>query len=94
MGKRKRYSKEFKVEAVRLMQEVGNVRKVARDLGVASNSLHVWRRELASEAENAFPGKGNPKDDALTQLQRENARLREEVVILKKAVGIFSSRPE
>lgn len=94
MGKRKRYSKEFKIEAVRLMAEVGNVRQVARDLGVAPDSLHKWRRQLSSEGDKAFPGKGHPRDEELSKLQRENARLREEVVILKKAVGIFTSRPE
>ena len=41
----------------------------------------------------AFPGKGNPRDEAMAQLQRENRRLKEEVEILKKAVGIFTSRP-
>lgn len=41
----------------------------------------------------AFPGHGNPRDEELAKLQRENARLKEENEILKKAVGIFTSRP-
>jgi transposase len=40
-----------------------------------------------------FPGKGNPRDEEIVKLQRENARLREENEILKKAVGIFSKAP-
>lgn len=41
----------------------------------------------------AFPGKGNPRDEEVGRLQRENARLKEEVEILKKAVGIFTKAP-
>ena len=94
MRKRERYSKEFKIEAVRLMEEVGNVRQVARDLGVAADSLHTWRRQLAAEGTTHFLGRDIPETRSWSRLRRENARLREEIVIPREAVGIFTGRPE
>ena len=55
---------------------------------VSSSSARLESRPLT-----AFPGNGNPRDEEVARLKRENARLREEVEILKKAVGIFTSRP-
>ena len=55
--------------------------------------LRKWRDALATHAEKAFPGNGHARDAERLALLRDNARLKEEVAILKKAVGIFSSRP-
>jgi transposase len=93
MAERKTYSEEFKREAVRLCEERGNISGVARDLGIDHSDLRKWKRQLASGSERPFPGKGNPKEIEVALLERENARLREEVEILKKAVGIFTTRP-
>ena len=90
---RRTYSPEFKREAVRLAEERGNVSATARELGVPLNLLRRWRDQLAAHGAQAFPGNGNARDGDLARLQRENARLREELVVLKKAVGIISSRP-
>jgi transposase len=105
---KKSYCEEFKREAVRMAYD-GNhssAAQVARDLGLCRSLLGKWRRQIeAAEQENsgpsgsstglhAFPGHGNPRDEELARLQRENARLKEEVEILKKAVGIFTSRPK
>ncbi len=94
-GRKRVFSEEFKREAVRLASERGNVEETARELGVHSTILHRWKRRLASLPNNevAFPGHGNPKDPQLARLERENARLKEENEILKKAVGIFTNRP-
>jgi transposase len=92
MAKRKEYSKEFKEEAVRLAQESGNTSATARNLGLHLSVLRRWQKEVQQEGEKVFPGKGHVKDEELRQLQRENQRLKETVEILKKAVGIFSSR--
>ena len=92
MANRKTYSKEFKLEAVRLAKQRGFA-QTARDLGLNANLIHKWRARLDQDGERAFPGQGTPRDEELARLQRDNARLREEVAILKKAVGIFSSRP-
>ena len=92
MTNRKTYSREFKIEAVRRAKEHGFA-QTARDLGIRDNLIHKWRKRLEEDSERAFPGHGNPRDAEMTHLQRENKRLREENEILKKAVGIFSSRP-
>lgn len=93
MTKRRTFSKEFKLEAVRLAQESGNVTGTARDLGIASSALWRWKKAVEEDQEQAFPGKGNPRDRELAELRREVARLKEEREILKKAMGIFTSRP-
>jgi transposase len=94
MTARKSYTEEFKREAVRLAKERGNLRATARDLGISDNTLHNWKKQLEQTPENAFPGNGNPRDKETAQLQRENRRLKEENEILKKAVGIFTVRPQ
>lgn len=93
MIERKLYTEEFKREAVRLGKERGSLTEVARDLGVSSKTLSGWKRQMEATPDNPFPGNGNPRDPELFQLQRENARLREENEILKKAVGIFTKAP-
>jgi len=93
MRTRKTYPEEFKREAVRLAEERGNISQVARDLGIDQSMLSQWRRALSAENDRPFPGRGNVKDMDRDSLERENARLREEVEILKKAVGIFTIRP-
>jgi len=94
--KRKTYTREFKVEAVRLLETSGkNGHEIERDLGIGSGQIYRWRRQLASEtgSQRAFPGTGNPRDEELRRLKRENAILREERDILRKATAIFS-RPK
>ena len=90
---RKLYTEEFKRDAVRLAKERGNLSQTARDLGLCAPVLQRWKRALEQAPQRPFPGNGNPKDPDLARLERENARLREENEILKKAVGIFTSRP-
>ncbi len=91
---RKSYTEEFKREAVALVEKTGNRSQVARDLGIHLSLLKKWREKLKSNPDRPFPGKGNPQNEELAQLKRENARLKEEVEILKKAVGIFSKCPQ
>lgn len=53
------YTKEFKEEAVKLMQNSGkSAAQVARDLGISDNSLYNWQRQLAEKGADAFPGTG------------------------------------
>ena len=94
MTTRKSYTEEFKREAVRLAKERGNIRATARDLDISANTLQNWKQQLEQTPENAFPGNGNPRDKETAQLQRELRRLKEENEILKKAVGIFTVRPQ
>jgi transposase len=90
---RKSYTEEFKREAVALVEQSGNRSRVARDLGIHMSLLKKWQQSMNENPNRPFPGKGNPKDEELALLKKENARLKEEVEILKKAVGIFSNRP-
>jgi transposase len=94
---RKNYSREFKIEAVKLVTEAGNSQtQVASDLGVHPNTLCKWVQQYSERPQDAFPGKGHQltEAEALRKLQRENERLRMERDILKKAVAIFSKDPK
>jgi transposase len=94
-GKR-RFTKEFKEDAVRLVVEGGrNASEVAQDLGIEANMLHRWKREMRAGGSEAFPGTGNlsSQDEELRRLKRENADIKEERDILKKAMAIFSKKP-
>jgi transposase len=94
---RRSFSREFKVEAVKLVTEAGHKHtQVASDLGVHPNTIYKWVRQYAQRPQEAFVGKGHPltEAEAFRQLQRENERLRMERDILKKAVAIFSKNPQ
>jgi transposase len=83
---RRTFSREFKVEAVKLVTEAGHKHtQVAFDLGVHPNTIHKWVRQYAQRPQNAFPGKGHPLTEAeeLRQLQRENERLIVSQLVLK-----------
>src|SRR4051812_40879744 len=91
---RRVFTEEFKRDAVRLAKERGNISEAARDLGIHESVLGRWKRQLEASPERPFPGQGNPQDPELATLKREMARLKEENEILKKAVGIFTVRPQ
>lgn len=87
----KRYSREFKLEAVRLAA-VGERPKaqIARELGIRVNQLRKWRLELEKEGLTVVPKRLPAIEADVAQLQRENAKLREENEILKKAAILFA----
>ena len=90
---RRTYSREFKVEAVRLLETSGkSASQAERDLGIGKGNLWRWKWELVADSENVFPGQGRltAEQERLRQLERENEILRQERDILKKAVAIFS----
>jgi transposase len=91
---RRIFSREFKVEAVRLVQERGGVSiaQASRDLDFNDNVLRRWIREMSSDPSQAFPGRGQMKADELEvkKLRREVVRLRAERDILKKGAGLDS----
>lgn len=94
MTRRKTYSRDFKIEAVRLVTEHGMTRnQVAADLGIDRATLRSWIRAFTEDPGGAFPGKGTPRDEELHQLKRELEQTRLERDILKKAIGIFSQMP-
>ena len=94
MQQRRVFTDEFKRDAVRLAKERGNLSAVARDLGINASLLTKWKQRLETAPERPFPGHGNPQDVELARMKRELARLQEENEILKKAVGIFTVRPQ
>ena len=94
---RRRYDREFKEGAVRLIIEGGQtIAGTAKDLGITENMLGRWKKEYLEDREHAFPGKGRmkPEDAELYQLKRRVADLEQEREILKKALAIFSKHPK
>ena len=95
--KRVHYSKQFKVDAVKLVTEQGyNVSEAARNLGIHHSSLRRWKKQLETDGNQAFPGKGHmtTEKDELYRLRKENKRLRMEREILKKATAFFAKESE
>jgi transposase len=91
MAKRRKYSEEFKREAVGLTRQPGaNVSQVARDIGIAPSLLFSWRRELGKEGK-AFPGSGVARDQELLVLKRELAKVKREWDFLRDAAAFFAS---
>jgi transposase len=94
---RRRYDRDFKEGAVRLVTEGGQtVSGTARDLGITENMLGRWKKEYLEDQEHAFPGKGHmkPAEAELFQLKKRIADLEQEREILKKALAIFSRHPK
>jgi transposase len=82
---RRTFTREFKLEAVKLIQERGvTVAQASRDLGMHGTLLRRWVQECAADSQQAFPGQGQMKPE-----QAELARLRREVVTLKAEHDIF-----
>lgn len=91
----KTYPKEFKLEAVRLMESSDRpAAEIARELGIRRNQLYKWKEQLARKGELAFSNTpGRPPKNQLSEtsrLREENARLKEELEILKKAAAYFA----
>ena len=89
---KKRFSREFKLEAVRRTQLSGkSVAEVARELELPVHHLYKWRAEFDRKEAEAFPGSGHETPNReLEALRRENKRLREEREILKKSLIFFA----
>ena len=90
---RRRFTREFKLEAVRLIQERGvSYARASEDLGVHTSQLRDWVKKFAEDARHAFPGHGQqrPEQQEITRLRREVAKLKAERDILKKAAAYFA----
>ena len=94
MPKRKSYDKEFKLYAVKLVEEKGQkISETARELDLAEQTLHNWVKKYRDESESSFVGSGHskPEDKERRDLQKRLRDLEEENAIIKKALGIFAN---
>ena len=90
---RRRFTKEFKLEAVRQVVEGDRTQKAVSDeLGINPNLLGRWIKQIRDDPEQAFPGHGKLKerDKEVEDLRRENARLKGELSFLKKVSAYFA----
>ena len=91
----KRYSSEFKREALLRASEEGLTDKaVCDDLGISTRQFRRWRDELELLGKDAFPGKGRTRDQEVTALKRELAQVKKERDFLKEAATYFAKQPK
>ena len=93
---RKSYTKEFKLEALRLAESNAGkpAAQIERELDLPKGIIYRWRHALSRQGKEAFPGKGclTDTDAQLRRLERENLILRQERDILKKAIAVLSPK--
>lgn len=95
--KKKSYTRQFKVDAVKLITEQGyKASEAARNLGINPNLLYRWKGQFEADAAQSFPGKGHmtPEKEEIARLLKENKLLRMERDILKKATAFFAKESE
>ena len=91
MSKCKKYSPEYKREAVELvLRSKSSCRQIAQDIGLNPNMLSRWVREAQTARHKPFLGSGNPRDEELVRLKRELARVTKERDFLKDAAVYFA----
>ena len=93
MATRKKYTREFKQDAVRLVTEQGyNQSEAARNLGIDRGMLGRWVKEFQEDESEAFRSNGNrtAEQEELRRLREENRRLKLEREILRKATAFFA----
>jgi transposase len=88
------YTKEFKLEALRLMAESDRpASEIAMKLGIRRNQLYKWKEQMTKKGDVPSANKGRPKKEdqsEMTSLKQENKRLKEDIEILKKAAAYFA----
>ncbi len=91
MSKRRKFSAEFKHGAVEQASQPGvSCARVARELVIRDNLLTRWKRETQYQGKGAFGGTGTPRDDELTRLKHEPARVQKERDFLREAATFFA----
>jgi transposase len=93
-GKRKTYTPEFKLQAVKMLTDQRlSVAEAARRLGVPESRLHEWKKAIRTNGTDAFPGSGHqtPVEEENRRLRAEVKRLEMERDILKKATAFFAA---
>ncbi len=92
MGRRKRYSAEFKRQALKRADEPGvSDALVCEELGVSTRQLRRWREAVREhDDEDAFPGQGKSRDEELTRLKRKLKKTKQELDFLREAARYFA----
>ena len=91
MTQRRRFPAEYKREAVGMLDAPGvSVSQIASELGIGATVLGRWRREMRQAQTQAFPGHGRPREEELSQLRRELARVTKERDFLREAAAFFA----
>ncbi len=91
MGRRRRYSAEFKREALRRANEPGVTDVlVAEELGINAQQLRRWRKAVERDGAEAFPGQGKSRDEEVTRLKRKLAKVEQERDFLREAAAYFA----
>ncbi len=91
MSQRKRYTKQFKEEAIQLVNQEGvSLTQIARDLGINAEMLRRWRKDAETLGPKAFRGQRHAHDEELAQLKRELGRVKRERDFLKDAAAYFA----
>ncbi len=92
---RRHFSREFKRNAAVLVTEKGMpVGKVARELDIHPNLLHLWRKKWLAQGDKAFLGKSRmtPEEAEIKRLRKQLEKVRQERDIFKKALAVFSKQ--
>ena len=97
MREKRSFTREFKESTITLVRDGGKtVMEVALELGICPENIRRWIRasdKAKDGKQKAFPGHGNPRDEELARLRKENKDLREANEILKKATAYFAANP-
>lgn len=92
---RRRYTKEYKQEAVQLVkQSTTTVTEIAENLGINAGMLRRWVKESGTPNKKAFPGHGNPRDEELARLRKELLQVKQERDFLREAATYFAKEPK
>ncbi len=88
---RRKYSQEYKQEAVHLVQQADiPSAQVAKNLGINPSNLRRWCAEISKTGKSAFPGNGIPRDQELARLKRELQQVKQERDFLREAAAYFA----
>ena len=88
---KKRYTTEFKKQAIDLADSMQSISKAARQLGIADVNIHAWKKRFAAVLPESKPGvMGQAEQDELVRLRRETAEQKQVIYILKRAAAFFS----
>lgn len=92
--KQNEFTKEYKIDAVKLALELGSVAEAAQKLGLSPKNIYNWKYCFAKDGKEAFPGKGKlTTDDAkMRGLETEVRKLKQELEFLKKAASYFAAQ--